>query len=164
MTVIEEIHKDMRELSDSEWQRQLEALGDETGYYERLGWSHGAFFADEGPVLLVSFEARGGIRARSDDQMPLGYSVAQAGGWSSLTLICDHDTWFRDPAVYAYFDRLVDEAFFEDFDRVIFYGTGPAGYAAAAFSVTAPGATVIAIQPQATLDPRLSGWDDRFAD
>ncbi len=164
MTVFGEVGKEMRELSDSEWQQKLEALGDEVGYFERLGKSHSALLAEDGPVLLVSFEARGGIRARSDAQMPLGYTVAQAGGWSSLTLICSHDTWFRDPAVYAYFDRLVDEGFFEDFDRVVFYGTGPAGYAAAAFSVTAPGATVIAIQPQATLDPRLSGWDDRFTD
>jgi hypothetical protein len=56
----------------------------------------------------------------------------------------------------------VDEDFFGDYDRVVFYGAGPCGYAAAAFSVTAPGATVIAVQPQATLDPRIAEWDQRF--
>lgn len=37
------------------------------------------------------------------------------------------------------------------------------GYAAAAFSVASPGATVICLQPQATLNPRITGWDKRFA-
>ena len=83
-------------------------------------------------------------------------------GWSHLSIISDGDTWFRDPKVYAYFDRLVDDGFFDDFDQVAFYGAGPCGYAAAAFSVAAPGATVVAIQPQATLDPRVTEWDDRY--
>ena len=49
------------------------------------------------------------------------------------------DTWFRDNRVYGYFDRLIADGFFEDFDTVIFYGAGSCGYAAAAFSVAAPG-------------------------
>lgn len=57
--------------------------------------------------------------------------------WSSLSLISEGDTWFRDPAVYRYFDRLVDDRFFEGFDEVLFFGAGPCGYAAAAFSVCA---------------------------
>jgi hypothetical protein len=43
----------------------------------------------------------------------------------------------------------VDDGFFDEFEQVIFYGSGSSGYAAAAFSVAAPGATVIAVQPQA---------------
>ena len=65
-------------------------------------------------------------------------------------------------AVFRYIDRLIDDGFFEDFDQVIFYGAGPCGYAAAAFSVAAPGAKVVVVQPQATLDPRVTEWDDRF--
>lgn len=38
------------------------------------------------------------------------------------------------------------------------------GYAATAFSVAAPGSTVIAVQPQATLEPRVAGWDPRFSE
>ena len=56
---------------------------------------------------------------------------------------------------------LVYDKFFDDFDQVVFYGAGPRGYAAAAFSVAAPGATIVALQPQATLDPRVTEWDDR---
>lgn len=152
----------MRDLNDSDWLRHIEDLGELEGYWEPLGASHSVLFADRGPVLLVSFEIRAAIRARSDDQLPLGFTLAGAGGHSSLTLIAHDESWFRDPAVYAYIDRLVDEAFFEDFDRVVFYGAGSCGYAAAAFSVAAPGATVITLAPQATLEARLTAWDDRF--
>ncbi|WP_417807599.1 phosphoadenosine phosphosulfate reductase [Thioclava sp.] len=153
----------MATLSESDWKARLEEMAEDSGYFEPLGAAHSVFFHDDTPTLLVTFETRAGIRADDDgDQLPRGYQIARAAGCSSLTLICDHDSWFRDPAVFAYFDRLVDEAFFEDFDRVVFYGAGPCGYAAAAFSVTAPGATVVALHPQATLDPAVTGWDDRF--
>jgi hypothetical protein len=56
----------------------------------------------------------------------------------------------------------VDDAFLEDFDAVVFYGAGGmAGYAAAAFCVTAPGANVVVIAPRATMDPDLASWDAR---
>ncbi|MBW6507467.1 MAG: phosphoadenosine phosphosulfate reductase [Rhodobacteraceae bacterium] len=149
-------------LSPAEWAARLEEIGDEAGYCEKLGSRHRVFFSDQQPVLLVTFETVADIRARQPDQLPLGYAIASARGWSSLTIIAEDYTWFRDRAVYGYFDRLVDDAFFEDFDRVVFFGAGMAGYAAAAYAVTAPGATVIALAPQATLDPRIAGWDHRF--
>ncbi len=151
-----------RDPNETAWWDSLELIGDDAGYYEPLGARHAAFFSDQGPTLLVSFERAEDIRASAADQLPMAFGLTKPQGWSSLTLICDGDTWYRDPAVYAYFDRLVDDAFFEDFDRVVFYGAGACGYAAAAFSVAAPGATVIALQPQATLDPRVAGWDQRF--
>ncbi|PKP69966.1 MAG: phosphoadenosine phosphosulfate reductase [Alphaproteobacteria bacterium HGW-Alphaproteobacteria-4] len=153
---------DLAALSPAEWATRLEDVGEEAGYFENLGKRHSVFFSDQGPVLLVTFETVADIRARQPDQLPLGYGIALARGWSSLTVIADGDTWFRDRAVYGYFDRLVDDAFFEDFDRVVFFGAGMAGYAASAYAVAAPGATVIALAPQATLDPRIAGWDHRF--
>jgi len=146
-----------------DWLARLDEIGEELGYFEPLGGNHGAFFADDSPTLLVTFETVNQIRAAGGDQMPRGFTIARARGWSHLCLIADGDTWFRDPAVWGYFDRLVDDAFFEDFDSVVFYGAGMCGYAAAAFSVAAPGATVVTSAPQATLDPTLAGWDTRFA-
>jgi len=98
----------------------------------------------------------------SSEARPMGWDLGRALGWSHLCLASKTDSWFREGRVYGYFDRLVDDGFFEEFDQVIFYGAGPAGYAAAAFSVAAPGAKVLAIQPQATLDPRMTEWDERF--
>ncbi|MDH5528691.1 MAG: phosphoadenosine phosphosulfate reductase [Paracoccaceae bacterium] len=156
--------EDLRSLSEGQWFARIEEIGEEAGYFQRLGESHAAFFVDESPTLIVTFETVNSIRRSQPGQLPLGYHVAKGRKWSHLCLIARSDTWYRDPAVYAYFDRLVDDAFFEDFDQVVFYGAGMAGYAAAAFSVTAPGATVIAIQPQATLDPRIAGWDPRYTE
>lgn len=144
------------------WYARMEAVGEEQGRFERIGADHAALFIDQSPTLLVTFENAETIRNTRMDQMPLADTLVDEAGWSQLTVMAEGETWFRDPAVYAYFDRLVDEAFFEDFDRVVFYGAGMGGYAAAAFSVAAPGATVIALAPQATLDPRITEWDHRF--
>ncbi|NNE52383.1 MAG: phosphoadenosine phosphosulfate reductase [Sulfitobacter sp.] len=151
-------------LSKRDWIRAVSEIVDEDGYFEQLGKSHLATFIEEGTTLLVTFETLQGIQALSEAAQPLGWEMVRAEGWSHLCLASDGDTWFRDPAVYAYFDRLVDDGFFDEFERVIFYGAGPCGYAAATYSVASPGATVIAIQPQATLDPRVTEWDPRFVD
>lgn len=145
----------------AEWLAALDAIGEEAGYFEPLGDRHWAFFVDDGPVLLVTFETLSAIRARSPGQMPLGHDIARRKGWSHLCLIADGDTWYRDHRVWGYIDRLVDDAFFEDFDRVVFHGAGMGAYAACAFAVAAPGATVLAISPRATLAPDQAGWDRR---
>ncbi len=153
---------DLTGLTEADWLERLEELGEERGYFEPLGKRHCTVLSDDGPTLIVTFETSDGIRERSDSQEPLGWRLIAGHGWSNLALIAHEDSWFRDPAVYGYFDRLVDDGFFEDFDRVVFYGADMCGYAAAAFSVVAPGATVIVVQPQATLDPEVAGWDRRF--
>ncbi|GAB1480125.1 hypothetical protein MASR2M74_26980 [Paracoccaceae bacterium] len=142
------------------WIAALEAMTAEEGYVEPLGPDHYAFFTDAGTSLLVTFETIDAARGRPG-QMPLGQPLALAHGWSHLSLLAEGETWFRDPAVYAFFDRLVDDAFFEDFDRVLFYGAGMGAHAACAFAVTAPGAQVLAIGPCATLNPAQAGWDKR---
>ena len=121
------------------WLELIEQIGAEEGSFHTLGPRHWALMVEDGRKLVVSFETMASARARQG-QMPLVHHIAAEMGWSHLCLIAEDQTWFRDPWVYAYFDRLVDEAFFDDFDRVLFYGAGPMGYAACAFSVTAPGA------------------------
>lgn len=143
------------------WIARLLDLTEEEGYFEPMGPRHHALFLDRGPTLLVTFEEAGAVRARPEGGMPTGFALALAQGWSHMAAMAEGATWFRDPAVYRHFDRLVDDAFFEDFDRVLFYGAGMGGYAAAAYSVAAPGATVLALSPRATLDPAVAGWDPR---
>ena len=115
-----------------------------------------------GDTLIVSFESIQGIQSFTPTAEPLGWAFVRQQNWSSLCIAADGDTWFRDGDVIGLFDRLVDDGFFDEFETVLFYGAGPCGYAAAAFSVAAPGAHVFVIQPQATLDPRLTEWDSRF--
>ncbi|MFD0858111.1 phosphoadenosine phosphosulfate reductase [Roseovarius aquimarinus] len=146
------------------WLDKAAEIAGEDGYVERLGAQHAAIFIEDKPTLLVTFETHQAIEELSRDAHPLGWDIARALGWSHLCLVSDGDTWFRDKSVYGYFDRLIDDGFFEDFEQVIFYGSGSCGYAAAAFSVAAPGARVVVLNPQATLDPRIAEWDDRFRD
>ncbi|MEM7599097.1 MAG: phosphoadenosine phosphosulfate reductase [Pseudomonadota bacterium] len=154
------------DLSGLDWEAWCEKLNDlagDDGYCEPLGPNHAALLIEKKPTLLVTFETRSGIEAGQQMGQPMAWPLTEALGWSHMALFADHETWFRDPHVYAFFDRLIDDGFFEEFDDVIFYGAGACGYAACAFSVAAPGARVLALQPQATLDPRRAGWDTRFA-
>jgi hypothetical protein len=144
------------------WLAAIKEIGEAAGYFRTVGSRHWAFFSDGSPVLLVTFDSAADIRRRPDG-LPMGYVLARERGWSTLCLIADGDTWYRDTGVYRYFDGLVNDAFFEDFDRVVFYGAGMGAYGACAFSVAAPGATVLALNPLATLDPALAGWDTRHA-
>lgn len=151
---------DLSDLSEADWLGRLDALGEAHGYFERLGADHAALFIDAGPRLLVTFETVEGAR-RAPGAAPRGLDHATRNGWSLLALFSSGETWFRDPAVWGTFDRLTDDGFFEDFDATLFAGTGAGGYAAAAFSVAAPGARVLALRPYATLDPAEAGWDRR---
>ena len=154
-----------RPLDGLSWPKWLAAIPDQLGpkgYAVPLGPQHAAIFVEKGSTLLVSFEAHHRIEDVSDNGHPLGWQMVKTLGWSHLCLASETDTWFRDGRVFAYFDRLIDSGFFDGFDTVIFYGAGPCGYAAAAFSVAAPGARVLTLQPQATLDPRVTEWDDRY--
>lgn len=152
----------MTGLETVQWKSRLISLAQTYGDYRPLGSRHFATFIEQSKTLLVTFETVQGIRSLSETEQPFGFDMVKSQGWSHLCIISQGDTWFREPRVYAYFDQLIDDGFFDDFDQVIFYGAGPCGYAAAAFSVSAPGATVVAVQPQATLDPRMTEWDPRF--
>ncbi len=143
------------------WLDHLAADCEDSGYLEPLGARHWALFRDEGPVLLVSFDGLESLLARPVGDLPPVHRLAAEHGWSHLSLLAEGETWYRDPRVWRYFDRLIDEGFFEDFDRVVFHGAGMGGYAACAFSVAAPGASVLALRPLATLDARIAGWDRR---
>ncbi|SMX28009.1 hypothetical protein TRP8649_02121 [Pelagimonas phthalicica] len=153
---------DLSKLSRGEWLMQLRDIGNNKGFSEPLGKHHAGIFVEDGDTLLVSFESMAGIEALSPTRTPIGFDMVRSHGWSSLSVLSHGDTWFRDARVFGFFDQLLDDGFFDEFENVIFYGAGPCGYAAAAYSVAAPGARVLMLQPQATLDPRVTEWDDRF--
>ncbi|UWQ52522.1 phosphoadenosine phosphosulfate reductase [Leisingera caerulea] len=161
---LENLDEDLSGLKPAEWKARMVALAEEHGMFQPLGNRHFATFIDQGNTLLVTFETMQGIHNLSDLAQPLGFDLVKNLGWSHMCVVSDGDTWFRDSGIYGFFDQLIDDGFFDEFDNVIFYGAGPCGYAAAAYSVAAPGAVVVAVQPQATLDPRMTEWDDRFAE
>lgn len=155
---------DLADLTKGEWLIRIQDIADENGFFKPLGKRHFAAHIRRGDTLLVSFETVQGIRSLSTTSEPMGWRMVRENGWSHLCVVSEGDTWFRDRKVFSLFDQLIDDGFFDEFETVVFYGAGPCGYAAAAFSVASPGARVIAVQPQATLDPRVTEWDDRFVE
>lgn len=151
------------QLTDEEWLAGFRRIGLTRGTYAPLGPAHASVYLERSSeALVVSFDTLATARSGCADGLPYAMHFTEAEGCSHLSMICRDPTWFRDERVYDFFDRLADDGFFESFERVVFYGVGMSGYAAAAFSVAAPGAFVVIVAPQATLDPEIAPWDDRF--
>lgn len=157
------IDADLKDLGANAWLAAIDDIYEQFGFFEQLGQAHCAGFLEAGNSLLVTFENAQTVQAQNHEAEPRGFAYARHEGWSHLGIFSFRDSWFRDPAVYDFFDRLTDDGFFEDFANIVFYGgDGGTAYAAAAFSIAAPGATVIALRPQATLAADTAGWDDRY--
>ena len=148
--------------SRSEWNSALKEFGSKYGFFEQLGKDHTALFARGGATLIVTFENLDHVFERSETRLPWGFDFVRSRGWSILGLMAHDWTWYRDGNVHDFFDRLREEGFFEGFDRVVFYGASMGAYAACVFSSASPGATVIAISPQATLDRTVASWETRY--
>jgi len=132
------------------------------GFQHRLDAEHTVTFVSRGRNLLVTFEKLEDTLTSGESGRPLGMDFVEDKNWSLMHFSASCDSWFRRQAVYGFLDRMVDEAFFEEFDQITFYGSGMCGYAAAAFSVVAPEAVVVAVAPQATLARDRAAWDSRF--
>lgn len=121
----ETFNAELSGLAKGEWLTKLAGIAEEQGYFEPLGKRHFAAFVEKGTTLLVTFETIQGMRALSESAVPLGWNMVRDHGWSHLCVASDGDTWFRDETLYAYFDRLVDDGFFDEFETVLFYGAWP---------------------------------------
>jgi pimeloyl-ACP methyl ester carboxylesterase len=150
-----------QDLTREAWGAALRALGDTHGFYEEIGDEHTALFVKSGKTLIISFENLDHVY-EDGNRLPWGFDFVQKQGWSILGMMAHGWTWYRHEDVYAFFNRLRDEGFFAQFDRVVFYGASMGGYAACAFSAACPGATVVAISPQASLDRDLCSWERRY--
>ncbi|PSL19144.1 phosphoadenosine phosphosulfate reductase [Shimia abyssi] len=148
--------------TQTEWQANLQKIGAAEGFYEALGKEHTALYVERGDTLIVTFENLDHVYERAEDRMPWGYDFVTSRGWSMLGMMAHNWSWYRDTDVHDFFDRLRDEGFFDRFQNVIFYGASMGAYASAVFSSAAPGATVICISPQATLDREVASWETRY--
>jgi hypothetical protein len=124
-----------------------------------LGPDHAATYLDGGDTLLVTF---GQFVPGLGDPAPFGEHIGAAQGWSRLHLLARRPDWFRAPVIADYLRAQSDGGFFDSFAQVVFAGAGMGGFAACAFASICPGAHVVAIAPQATLDPEIAGWDNRW--
>lgn len=147
----------------ADWLARMDQIGNMHGFFDRVGAQHRALYVQEGDTLLVTFDEVGRVMRQGRDALPISFDAVSKREWSYLSLMAEGDTWFRDDALYRFFDRLIDEGFFDSFDKVIFLGAGPmCGHAACAFSVAASGSTVVALSPAATLNREDAPYELRF--
>lgn len=147
---------------DPEWTKIATQLAGPKGFF-REGSGHSFLFLPRNPdVLVVTFDNLDIAMNKRAERRPWGFEFIEKQGWSMLGVMAPGWTWYRDPWVWDQVDRLRADGFFARFGRVVFYGASMGGYAAAAFSAACPGADVVAISPQSTLDKAVVPWETRY--
>lgn len=144
------------------WASIAARLAGPEGFYREAAEHAFLYVPRSTDTLVVTFDNLDIAMEKREDRRPWGFSFIEKQGWSMLGVTAAGWTWFRDPWVAAEFDRLRDEGFFARFGRVVFYGASMGGYGACAFSAACPGADVVAISPQSTLDRGLTPWETRY--
>ncbi len=147
---------------DNGWAAIAAGLAGPEGFFRENGL-HSFLFVPRGNTLVVTFDNLDIAMNKRTDRRPWGFSFIEKQGWSMLGVMANGWTWYRDPWVAVQFDALAAEGFFARFDRVVFYGASMGGYAACAFVTACPGADVLAISPQSTLDKSLVPWERRYS-
>ncbi len=145
----------------ADWAGIARKLAGPQGFY-RENSEHSFLFMPRDKTLVVTFDNLDIAMGKREDRRPWGFSFIEKQGWSMLGVMANGWTWYRDPWVWAEFDRLAAEGFFRGFGRVAFYGASMGGYAACAFAAAHPGCQVVAISPQSTLDKALVPWESRY--
>lgn len=143
------------------WAGIAAALTGPGGFFTENG-RHSFLFVPRGRTLVVTFDNLDIAMTKREERLPWGFGFIEKQDWSMLGVMAAGWTWYRDPWVAAEFERLAAEGFFARFERVVFYGASMGGYAACAFSAAVPGAEVVAISPQSTLDRALVPWETRY--
>ncbi|QUS35473.1 glycosyltransferase family 2 protein [Falsirhodobacter algicola] len=126
--------------------------------------------------LVVTFDNISTVR---DDvqREPWGMKfLHETLGCSVLGVMATITNWYRQDFVHDAFESLQKQGFFDRFDEVLFYGASMGGFGALTYARCVPGARVLAIAPQTTLDrdilpnetrwgwTRKLDWNGRFGD
>lgn len=132
----------------------------------RKGW----YYSDEkfaaqftqrsGDTLVVSFDNLSNVNDPSLARETWGYGFYASEGWSHLGVMAFEKNWYRDDALFDFMEE--KQALFRRFSTVVMTGTSMGAYAATAFADLAPGCTVVAFSPQATLAKARVPWEERF--
>ncbi|MEL7259143.1 MAG: glycosyltransferase family 2 protein, partial [Pseudomonadota bacterium] len=144
------------------WFDELRPGGDAEGFLERR-LRHSLLFVQR-PVkrLLVTFDNLSNVSDRSLGREPWAFKFAKDINISHLGVMAHVADWYRDADLIERFQKLADEGFFEGYDRVIFAGVSMGGFAAIAFGSLVPGAHIISVNPQSTLDTDIVPWETRY--
>jgi hypothetical protein len=144
-----------------DWSDIATGLAGQDGFYRAQG-DHAMLFIPRSDTLVVTFDNLDIALEKREDKRPWGFAFIEKQGWSMLGVTAAGWTWFRDPWLCEEFEVLRESGFFKRFKRVVFYGASMGGYGACAFAPACPGADVVAISPQSTLDKALVPFETRY--
>ncbi len=112
--------------------------------------------------LLVTFDNLSNVGDADVVREPWAFKFAQEARISHLGIMAHVADWYRDAELISRMQGLAGEGFFDGYDRVVLAGVSMGGFAAIAFGSLVPGAHVVAVNPQSTLDPDLVPWETRY--
>ncbi|MDZ7710278.1 MAG: hypothetical protein U5K36_09580 [Roseovarius sp.] len=145
-----------------DWFAEIHTGGAQQGFYTRLE-NHAVTCIRRDPArLVVTFDNLSNVNDLSPAREPWAYRFVRDNGCSHLSVMARRKDWYRCPQLIAHLEKLADDGLFAEFAQVWLTGTSMGGFAALAFASLAPGATVIAFNPQTTLDETLVPWEERF--
>jgi len=144
------------------WFDELRPGGGALGFLEKNLRHSLMFIKRPSTRLLVTFDNLSNVNDSNPQREPWAFKFAQDNGLSHLGIMAHVSDWYRDADLILRFEALVKEGFFEGYDRVIFAGVSMGGYASIAFGSLVPGAHVIAVNPQTTLNTDLVPWETRY--
>lgn len=132
------------------------------GFFEHLPHHALGLIRRSEEMLVVSFDNILSLREK-EKRLPWADALCAAEGWSSMGVMIKRRDWFRHADLLEAFDALSRDGLFDRYRKVAFYGTSMGGYGALAFSRAVPGATVLALSPQTSLDPARAPFETRYA-
>jgi len=144
------------------WFSELAPGGNGEGFFEKTARHSLMFVRRARPVLFVSFDNLSNVNDNGPERGPWAYKFARDLSVSHLGVMAHGKMWYRDADLIARMQRLADDGFFAQFERVVFSGSSMGAFAALVFSSLSPGAHVLAFNPQSTLDADLVPWEERY--
>lgn len=116
-----------------------------------------------GSTLIVSFDNAGShTEGPFNDRRIWGEKFYRAEGFSLLGVVAREPDWFRCRDLITALETLSRSGFFAEFETVLLTGSSMGGFAACAFAPLSPGCVILALNPQATRDPKRVPWEPRF--
>lgn len=144
------------------WFEELRPGGEGEGFLEKRGRNSLMFVRRPNDRLLVTFDNLFNVGDHSPQRAPWAYKYARDVNISHLGVMAHVSDWYRDPVLIERMRKLAADGFFDGYRRVVFAGTSMGAFAAIAFASLAPGAHVVAFNPQSTLDTDLVPWETRY--
>lgn len=144
------------------WYGEIFPAAPADGWYQKIGEHAASFVERDKQQLVVSFDNLSDAGYPYPDIEPWASKFVRENGWSHLGIYSRGPSWYRDRRLITLLERLSQDGFFQQFDNVALIGTSMGGFAALTFSSLCPGATVVALSPQSTLNEALVPWENRF--